>query len=374
MNEFSLSRYPSSSVLVVYSERNEIELTPDYQRISGIWTREKRQLLVDSLINGFDVPKLYFHAFTPPKIKGSRKYRYAIIDGKQRLQAIWDFIDGRLRLDDDFLYLRNEDIQAGGLTYPELAGKYPLIKARFDATILDILTINTDDVELIEDLFSRLNEAVPLNAPEKRNALGGPLPPVITKVAGHPFFTKHIPFTDRRYRYRDLVAKFLYLEFTNGITNTKKVDLDTFVRDFKKWRQSGLHKGSSKAIKQLRDDTESTLTLMKEVFSQSDPLLRQVGMITLYYHLFRLIRTKKVDAVERVMLEQFERQRVENRKHAEDTSESDARVDTQLLEFDAHSQTPNDAYALKIRLEILLQFLETRFHVQYNSSIFKPEL
>src|SRR5579859_5099774 len=82
-DEFSLGRYPQSSLLVVYSERNAIELDPEYQRISGIWTREKRQLLIDSLLNGFDVPKLYFHEFIPSKQKGGKKYRYAIVDVKQ---------------------------------------------------------------------------------------------------------------------------------------------------------------------------------------------------------------------------------------------------------------------------------------------------
>ena len=206
----SPSKVSPELTLVVYSERKEIELEPEYQRISGIWTHEKRQLLIDSLVNGFDVPKLYFHEFVPPKQKGAKKYRYAIIDGKQRLQTIWDFIDGNLPLAEDFKYLRDDNVNAGGLDYPTLAKKYPQIKARLDATPLDIVTIRTNDIELIEDMFSRLNEAVPLNAPEKRGALGGPLPPVIKKVADHAFFRRHIPFQDARYRHRDLAAKSLY--------------------------------------------------------------------------------------------------------------------------------------------------------------------
>lgn len=117
VNQFILGQYPSSSVLVVYSEREEIELSPDYQRISGVWTREKRQLLIDSLLNGYDVPKFYFHAFTPSRTKGVRTYRYAIIDGKQRLQAIWEFINDELPLAEDFVYLHDEGIELGGLTY-----------------------------------------------------------------------------------------------------------------------------------------------------------------------------------------------------------------------------------------------------------------
>ncbi len=148
MDEFMLGRYPSSSVLVVYSDKADIELEPEYQRIGGIWTHEKRQLLIDSLMNGFDVPKLYFHEFVPPQKKRGKTYRYAIIDGKQRLQTIWDFIDGKLFLAEDFNYLRDDSVEAGGLHYSTLASRYPKVKARFDATTLDIITIRTNDIEL----------------------------------------------------------------------------------------------------------------------------------------------------------------------------------------------------------------------------------
>ena len=371
MDDFSLGQYPQSSVLVVYSERKEIQLDPDYQRISGIWTREKRQLLIDSLLNGFDVPKLYFHEFSPRKKKGTQRYHYAIIDGKQRLQTLWDFIDGKIALDDDFRYLRDATVQAGGLTYQALAMRYPHIKARFDATPLSIVTIRTDDIELIEEMFSRLNEAVPLNAPERRNAFGGPMPATITKVAAHAFFRDYVPFTDRRYRYRDLAAKFLFIESEDCIVNTKKADLDEFVRKFKDWRRRGLAKGSGPSIDALRQATEDTLLPMTKVFAHSDALLRQVGMITLYYHLYRLIAKGKVDNITRDMLSVFERERARNRRRAEKTSETDSKVERQLLEFDSHSQTPNDAYALRFRLDILLQFMKRRGGVQYDEAILR---
>ena len=76
-------------------------------------------------------------------------------------------------------------------------------------------------------------------------------------------------------------------------------------------------------------------------------------MITLYYYLFRLIRKEKVGQVTRHMLDVFEKERAANKKLAENDGEPNA----ELLEFDTHAQTPNDAYALKIRLDILLKFL-----------------
>ena len=356
--EFSLNKYPQSSLLVVYSDRDEIYLDAVYQRIGGIWTHEKRQLLLDSLLNGFDVPKLYFHEFLPPGYTvNDTRYRHAIIDGKQRLQTIWDFIDGKIKLASDFEYLKDNSVDARGLDYSTLARKYPKIKQRFDATPLDIVTMRTDDIELIEDMFSRLNEAVPLNAPEKRNAFGGPIPEAIRLVAQQAFFRERIPFSDSRYRHRELAAKFLYLEFEDSIVNTKKADLDDFVRRFKNWRARGNPKGSPAVVAQLVKDCEATLNLMNTVFHAADKLLRQVGMVTVYYHLYRTIRRRAVARVDRALLAAFEAARYDNRALVETKGEASRRIDTALMEFDKHSQTPNDAYAIRIRLDILLQFL-----------------
>ncbi len=373
MNEFSMGKYPQSSLLVVYSERYEIELNPEYQRISGIWTHEKRQLLLDSLINGFDVPKLYFHEFVPPRRKHGKKYKYAIIDGKQRLQTIWDFIDGKIALAEDFEYLRDRSIKAGALDYAELAKRYPNIKQRFDATVLDIITIRTDDIELIEDMFSRLNEAVPLNAPEKRNAFGGPMPEAVRKVAQHSFFIKNVPFEDKRYRHRELATKFLYLEYSDGIVNTKKADLDVFVKNFKKWRQEGLKKGSPAAVNALVLAAQTVLSRIANVFGKSDSLLRQVGMITLFYNLYRQIEKGTVDPVKRELLVQFEKKRDANRSLVEEHGEAGKNVDTALLEFDKHSQTPNDAYAIRIRLGILLRYLNKAAGIKYQKEVIQAQ-
>jgi hypothetical protein len=373
-DEFSLGKYPQSSALVVYSERDAIQLDPDYQRISGIWTVEKRQLLIDSIINGFDVPKLYFHEFVPSKTIGGKKYRYAIVDGKQRIQTVWDFIEGNISLAEDFEYLRDSSIKAGGLGYSQLAEKYPQIKTRFDATPLDIVTIRTNDITLIEDMFSRLNEAVSLNAPEKRNAFGGPMPNAIRKIAEHKFFLKHIPFPDNRYRHRDLAAKFLYIESENAIVNTKKADLDEFVREFKHDREKGLKTASPSVITHLVGKTELSLSLMTTIFGTSDKLLRQVGMITLYFYLFRFQRLGKVGDITRNMLAEFEKRRDVNRQTVEKEGEASDHVDLSLLEFDKHSQSPNDAYAIRIRLGILLKFLAKKFDVDYQPNILsEPE-
>ena len=88
MTDFRISNLTNSAVLYLYSEKEFILLDPEYQRDSDIWSLEKKQLLIDSILNGYDIPKIYFHEFSPQKkIKGD-VYKYAIIDGKQRISAL----------------------------------------------------------------------------------------------------------------------------------------------------------------------------------------------------------------------------------------------------------------------------------------------
>jgi len=351
VSEFKISRWEQSSILYVYSQRRSLDMNPEYQRQGDIWPEEKRQLLVDSVLNGFDVPKFYVHELQPPrKVKG-QNVNYAIVDGKQRLSALWDFIDGRFSLDTDFELIADKRVKAGGMTYAELASEYPDLKIKFDGTSLAIISIQTDDVELIEEMFTRLNEAAPLNAAEKRNAFGGPMPKTIRAVARTPFFAETLPFGNKRYRHFDLAAKFLQAEHRDRVVDTKKVYLDEFVKGFRGRRQAGADK--------LGGLTKAVLEDARAIFRPNDPLLRRVGTIVVYYHLLRLARREDaVTAITRDMLEAFEEVRLENRRVAE-VEISKANYD--WLEFDRLNQTPNDQYAIDLRLDILSAFLQDQY-------------
>lgn len=346
MSTIEATNLQRDSVWVIYSQRNEIMLDPDYQRESDIWGLEKRQLLIDSLINGFDIPKIYFHSFFPPKEMGNRKYKYAIIDGKQRIQTVWDFIDGKFNLSEKFEYIKNPKINLSGLFYSDLALKHPEIKANLDATPLSIYTVTTDDQDLIEEMFSRLNEAVPLNAPEKRQALGGPLPKAFKTLSANHFFTKCLPFKNRRYRFLDIAAKFLYLEENNGSRDTKKIYLDDFVKTYKRNRKN---EGTEKLVKA----SQQVLSRMGKFFSDKDQLLKSVGILTIYYLLFQ----SDADFGEkhnRNTLADFEDTRKQNRLIAE---EDLAGANYELVEFDRLSQSPNDKVAIDYRLQVIKDFI-----------------
>lgn len=349
---FRISPLTESSILYIYSEKDVIQIDPSYQRMSDIWPLEKRQLLIDSILNGFDIPKIYFHEFTHPYIVEERSYRYAIIDGKQRLQSIWSFINDEFPLHSDYKYLHDKNVKYGGMTYSALAKNYPQLKMRFDSKTLPIMAIQTDDLELIEEMFSRLNEAVPLNAAEQRNAFGGPLPTVIRKLVKHDFFTRKLPFSNTRYRHFDVAAKFLRFEHRGGVADTKKKYLDELVKDFRHL-ENGHHKADA-----LSDRCKENMNVMATIFSDKDQQLRSVSMVTLLYLLVRKAREKGwQDSITREVFYDFEIKRQKNRENAESDT---GKYDFNLLEFDRYAQSPNDEVAMSFRLKILEQFVRKR--------------
>ena len=361
MKPFSISTLRSNTVVDLYAMRDGIDTSPSYQRQSEIWQPPKKQLLIDTIINGFDIPKLYFHELRQPK----HGHRYAIIDGKQRLEAVWTFLDGKFTLSEEFEFLEQPDLRAAGLSYQQLSRAYPLLKSRFDKAELPIIVLKTDDLEIVEEMFSRLNEAVPLNAPEKRNALGGPLPAQVRKLTQHDFFTSRLPFANNRYRHLDLATKFLYLEYKEGLAEIKKRTLDEFVLLFKT-------QNKQTEARVLAEGVLPVLDRLCKVFVPSDYLLSSVGMVVVYYQLSRDVVARKLKAkwLNREVLEDFDGRRQQNRSNAREAEErgllgepppKDAPpIDMPLLAFERHMQSPNDVNALKYRYEYLKQLLEKR--------------
>lgn len=348
--KFEINGLSQSTVWAVYRMRDRIQLDPDYQRLSGIWAPENRQLLIDTILNRFDVPKLYLHKFSAPLVKGGKSFDYAIVDGKQRLETMWNFIDGKIALAEDFEWFKDETVEAGGMTYLELGQQYPEIKADFDGFQLTVMLIETDDIEMIEEMFSRLNEAAPLTAPEKRNAYGGPIPGAVRKLAKEPFFTEKVPFPNKRYRHFDLATKFLLAEHEGQVSDTKKRRLDDFVESFAQAPRTKMPAFLKKA--------QANLEFMTPVFSDDDWLLRQVGMVMLYYHLFRVAekggwRTE----ITRKKLADFDAKRAANRAAMEKGSDG---VDLDLIEFDRYAQSPNDGGAIRYRLRLLIKLVFNR--------------
>lgn len=150
-----LEKVTISKLYKMYKE-NEIDEAPYYQRYSELWTPEKKRLLIDTIINGYDMPKFYFHYIMSSNNKlNTTNKQYAIIDGKQRINALIEFLDGDLILDESVKYLENPELSFNKVTYKTLATKNEFwqIKEIIDNFQLDIIHITTDEFDRVEEMF-----------------------------------------------------------------------------------------------------------------------------------------------------------------------------------------------------------------------------
>ena len=126
--------------------------------------------------------------------------------------------------------------------------------------------------------------------------------------------------------------------------------MDEFGKGFKE--KGGQRAGTIAAAMKAK------LDLMANVFVDDDWLLQSVGMITLYYYLFRDASAHGwIDKIARSALDEFETKRRKNRDLAEN---DDPAADYHLLEFDRFAQSPNDAIALRYRYAVLRKYIGPR--------------
>lgn len=337
-----------------YKRRHQIDLEPPYQRRGGLWSRYAKGYLIDSMVNGFDVPKLYVAdlALLPDTLR-SKSCTHAVIDGKQRLETLFEWFSGDLHLNGDFVYLEDHSVAAAGLNSRELSANYPEIAARVELFRLAVMNVAADNQEQINQLFIRLNRSQPLTGAETRNAMEGAVPDVLRRLASHRFFTDRVRFSVKRGADLNTAAKILLLEFTGEFVDVKKRRLDVFVKTIAD--EAALAGAEPADLAEAAKGVEEVFDDLANVFVTNDALLATQGQIPVYYWLVR-----EVGAAHdlRAFIADFELQRELNRQTVAEQGTSGA-IDLELLQYDQFNRSVNDQHSLRGRYEILKRrFLE----------------
>ncbi len=189
----------------LYKFKDKINEQPVYQR-GEVWSPRKRSILIDSMLRGIDIPKIYLRKLN------SNAHEYEVADGQQRLTAIYKFIENQFALlSDEEKGLNLDRIDGkvvGGLKYEKLNKDF---KARFDNYETTIAIIEHATNQEIRTLFGRLQEGEPLVPAEKRNAIISTLGHLIDNFAmNHSFFTNsRIPAN--RFKRQDYMSNALAL-------------------------------------------------------------------------------------------------------------------------------------------------------------------
>jgi hypothetical protein len=136
---------------------NSIIVNHDYQRSDKVWPPAARSYLIETVLLGFPIPKLSLYQTTDLKTKKTKK---EIVDGQQRSQVIFDFLEGSFRM--------TGKGQFGGKLFSQLEEAEQQRFVDYALTV-DVFVGATSNE--IREVFRRMNSyTVPLNPQEKRHA------------------------------------------------------------------------------------------------------------------------------------------------------------------------------------------------------------
>ena len=133
-----------------------LDLEPPYQRYS-VWSVGYKQYFIDTILGDFPCPSIFLHK----ENISSTEHIYHVVDGKQRLLAIFGFQNNEFHLDRD---------------HDEFPGKYwddlpPDVQTRFGNYKISVEILTTSNRSYLKDVFDRLNRNVRrLNKQELRHA------------------------------------------------------------------------------------------------------------------------------------------------------------------------------------------------------------
>lgn len=236
--------------------RKIINTNPDYQR-PAVWTKKQKQLLIDSILRDYDIPKIYLHE--------KDKNNYDVVDGQQRIRAIWEFYDDGFALSKDADKIDNHDISNKKYSELDVDMQDIIDSYNFDFVILD------KDEDEIREMFLRLQNGTSLKAQEKRNAIPGKMRDFVKKVASHEFFSKVI-FKDSRFTFDLIAAQMCLLALNKKICNTKDKELNEMY-----WNNVNFDENSDVAKNIFK-----ILNYLNNMFDGKSPELKRYNAISLF--------------------------------------------------------------------------------------------
>lgn len=338
---FKVQNHAARTLSWWYKQRSKIDFEPTYQRKGNLWGDKDKAFLIDSILNEYDLPKIYIADFTilnTPLNKNNMSY--AVIDGRQRFESIIDFYNDKIKLNDDFILFTDPSLKLGGMTFSQLRSQYPDVSEIFEEFNLDVMSVISDDSSKIKDLFVRLNKSKALTGAELRNAMEGIVPDLIRGLVDREFFKKSIKFNTNRGQDYNVASKILLIEYSGKFVDTKKKQLDNFVN-------SGANTDNPEPYYEAAYRAADVIDKLKIVFHENDKLLSSHGLLPIYYELAK----KQIEPEQlRKFFEYFNDIRSNNLKIFK-TNPDDA--DKELIRFESALRSINDQGSLTSAYDIM---------------------
>lgn len=238
-------------------KHHELDLTPTFQRQSGIWKLEDRSRLIESLLIRIPLPSFYLDATNDEK--------WLVVDGQQRLMSLKEFVIEK----DDKKKLKLRGLEflkhLENKTYDELPRN---LQRRILETQVTVYLIEEGTPSKVKfNIFKRINTGgLPLSLQEIRHALNqGKATEMLARLAASDEFRAAIDksIRDNRMADRECILRFLAFTIT-PYTDYKVKDFDSFLND----RMADINKMSDQKIQDLKRQFLRVMVLAIELFGK----------------------------------------------------------------------------------------------------------
>ncbi|MFF5898310.1 DUF262 domain-containing protein [Streptomyces argenteolus] len=343
-----LERRQSLQTIAWFNDLNNrqlLNLTPPYQRRS-VWNQQYKEYFVETILLGYPAPAIFLHE----DIRADGTAHYHVVDGKQRLTAIFEFISGDFPIAEDSVLERFQ-----GRYFTTLDDE---TKKSFWTYQFLVEYLPTTDEATLNNVFDRINRNVAkLTKQELRHAkFDGRFARAaedMTELVEEslPVSVPHFaPASKRQMKDVELVAQLLLL-IENGPQAFSQEELDVaYSNRDSEWE----------AETAARAKFTQTIEYLKQVFSDSNlanfpPPVRRIKNQADFYSLFG----SSVELQASNCLPSASKAAERLARFLEKVSDEEMRVDNKraLLYYNAARSASNDAKQRNTRIAIISKVL-----------------
>lgn len=188
----------SSNVGIDYTDLGDaLILEPSFQR-EYVWNQPKKQQLIDSILLGIPIPTFYFSI--------DKNGNLLVVDGKQRINSILEFLEGKLSLPSSYRFLCLDKDSKHDVHFRELESR---VKRKFEDYPLTCYLVDSSVIPRFQnEIFMRVNRGGErLTIQEIRNASNvGKVTYLLNKISDNKEL-RIVPIKRKKDQY--LVLRFL---------------------------------------------------------------------------------------------------------------------------------------------------------------------
>lgn len=188
----------SSNVGIDYTDLGDaLILEPSFQR-EYVWNQPKKQQLIDSILLGIPIPTFYFSI--------NKNGNLLVVDGKQRINSILEFLEGKLSLPSSYRFLCLDKDSKHDVHFKELESR---VKRKFEDYPLTCYLVDSSVIPRFQnEIFMRVNRGGErLTIQEIRNASNvGKVTYLLNKISDNKEL-RIVPIKRKKDQY--LVLRFL---------------------------------------------------------------------------------------------------------------------------------------------------------------------